>query len=272
METTNGATVERVWDPELLRRLAARLAPLPTPLHGGHDPAIPEVRIFGSTAVSRNRTGLPPSAIRNFNCADLGLLDGILEWMADSGRSAEFLLTPWDATEAVRQALAERGFQLSPTRTSVLATATTACDSPAAPIEFAITPARPSDAKAVAKILVGSNPWKPYGVRLVRETLERTFPSGGTHYLAFAGDAPIGTASFSIRDSIAVLRGAAVLPDWRGQGVQRALIARRLRDAMAAGAAWVVAEAEAGSASQRNLRRAGLEVAWVAERWKPIAD
>lgn len=279
MENAQQADHPSDWDPGLLRRFAGRLAPRPTPGHGGVDPVVPEVRLFGTTVVSRNRTALPAPPIRGFHGNDLLFLDTLLDWVADSQRPAEFALAPWEASTPVQDALAARGFAPSGDRRAVLAAETakltataTAVRKLAAPTRFSIVEAGPGDASTVARIHVAGNDWKPYGTRLVRETLERTFPSGGTHFLALADTDPIGTASVSIRDDIAVLRGASVLPAWRGNGVQSALIAHRLGQASAAGAAWVLAEAEFGSTSHRNLERAGLRLAWVGERWKPVSE
>ncbi len=258
-----------------MRRFAGRLAPRPTPGHGGVDPAVPEVRLYGTTVVSRNRTGLPAPPIRDFNENDLLFLDTLLDWVADSQRPAEFDLTPWEASTPVSDALAARGFAPSGERRAVLAAETATSTLTATTVgnravfsPFPIVEAGPGDASTVARIHVASNDWKAYGIRLVRETLERTFPSGGIHFVAVADSAPIGTASVSIRGGIAVLRGTSVLPEWRGKGVQSALIAHRLGQASSAGAEWVLAEAEFGSTSHRNLERAGLRLAWISERWK----
>jgi len=277
MESTHPADHPLDWEPGLLRRFSARLAPRPTPGHGGVDPAVPEVRLFGTTVVSRNRTGLPAAPVRGFHEDDLGLLDTLLAWVAESERPPDFVLAPWEATASVQRALTARGFAPSGEPRAVLAEeialVQAASDGETATsTRFPIVEAGVGDASTVARIHVASNDWNAYGARLVRETLARTFPSGGIHFLALTDNNPIGTASVSVRDRIAVLRGTSVLPAWRGNGVQAALIAHRVGCASSAGAAWVLAEAEFGSTSHRNLERAGLRLAWVAERWKPAAD
>jgi hypothetical protein len=50
--------------------------------------------------------------------------------------------------------------------------------------------------------------------------------------------------------------------------VQTALIARRIADAEAAGAELICSGATLGSASQRNLERAGLKLAYTKTVWR----
>ena len=67
-----------------------------------------------------------------------------------------------------------------------------------------------------------------------------------------------GSASVFISDSVAVLRGAATLPDWRRRGVQSALISARLALALNSGCDLAVMTADPGSTSGRNAERTGF--------------
>ena len=69
-------------------------------------------------------------------------------------------------------------------------------------------------------------------------------------------------ASFS-RRRIVWLGGAAVLPDARGRGLQRALIAERVRRAADGGARRAMATADASSTSAANLDVAGMHRIWT---------
>ena len=55
----------------------------------------------------------------------------------------------------------------------------------------------------------------------------------------------------------ALVDGAATLPEHRGHGCQTALLAHRFQTARAEGTRVAVTQTAAGSASQRNLERAG---------------
>jgi MOSC domain-containing protein YiiM/GNAT superfamily N-acetyltransferase len=69
----------------------------------------------------------------------------------------------------------------------------------------------------------------------------------------------VGVANITIRAGLGLLGGAAVMPEARGRGVQRALIAARARHAALAGCDTIAALAELGSPSERNLLGMGLK-------------
>ena len=62
---------------------------------------------------------------------------------------------------------------------------------------------------------------------------------------------------------IAALFGTATLPEYRGRGVQGALIACRLHEASQAGCEYAVVSTHPGSGSQRNMERRGFHVAYT---------
>jgi GNAT superfamily N-acetyltransferase len=65
---------------------------------------------------------------------------------------------------------------------------------------------------------------------------------------------------------IAAFFGTATLPEYRGRGVQSALIAKRLHEAALAGCEYAVVSTNPGSGSQRNMERRGFHVAYT----KPV--
>jgi GNAT superfamily N-acetyltransferase len=62
---------------------------------------------------------------------------------------------------------------------------------------------------------------------------------------------------------IAAFFGTATLPEYRGRGVQSALIAKRLHEAGLAGCEYAVVSTHPGSGSQRNMERRGFHVAYT---------
>ncbi|MDQ3645477.1 MAG: GNAT family N-acetyltransferase [Actinomycetota bacterium] len=91
-------------------------------------------------------------------------------------------------------------------------------------------------------------------------------------YLAFVDDAPAAGAIAFFNAGVASLAGAATLPTQRGRGCQTALLHRRIADAHASGCALVVSRCTAGSISQRNMERAGLQVAYTKLIWEYRSD
>ena len=87
-------------------------------------------------------------------------------------------------------------------------------------------------------------------------------------YLAHVGETPAGAGMLALDDGVGYLANASTLPEYRRQGVQTALIARRIADAAAADCELVCSGADFGSTSQRNLERAGLRIAYTKAVWR----
>jgi GNAT superfamily N-acetyltransferase len=73
---------------------------------------------------------------------------------------------------------------------------------------------------------------------------------------------PIGAAAMGIRDGVATLFGAAVLPLHRRTGAHQALIQVRLDAAIAYGCEIATSSTLPGSAAQRNIERWGFRVVY----------
>jgi hypothetical protein len=86
---------------------------------------------------------------------------------------------------------------------------------------------------------------------------------GLTGLLARVGGEPVGSASLLIRDGLAMLCGAATLPEYRNRGVQTALSHARLARAAEAGCGIAQFGAMPGSTSHRNAERLGFRVAYT---------
>jgi len=90
-------------------------------------------------------------------------------------------------------------------------------------------------------------------------------PPDSLAVLARVGDALVGGGGGRIihEARIAALFGAATLPQYRGRGVQTAIIARRLQQAARSGCEFAVVSTQPGSGSQRNMERRGFRLAYT---------
>jgi len=76
-----------------------------------------------------------------------------------------------------------------------------------------------------------------------------------------------------IRDNLAWLGMTTTLPSYRGKGVQRALLTRRINDAADLGAKLLTIETlhagadEPQNASYRNVIRAGFSIAYLRRQY-----
>jgi MOSC domain-containing protein YiiM/GNAT superfamily N-acetyltransferase len=97
----------------------------------------------------------------------------------------------------------------------------------------------------------GPNPWPDVYERLARASSRMLF-------VAELDGTPVGNGSLHIGARTGWLRGTLVAPEARGRGIQRALIAARVRAAIEAGCDLVGASAEPDGVSARNLERTGM--------------
>lgn len=101
-----------------------------------------------------------------------------------------------------------------------------------------------------------------------REALElamrdMTGARGCVRYLARRAGALAGGASMRIAEGVAQLCGAGTLPEHRRQGVQGALLERRLADAAREGCDLAVVTTMPGSKSQENVQKRGFELLYT---------
>lgn len=89
----------------------------------------------------------------------------------------------------------------------------------------------------------------------------------GTCFLVELSGQPIAAGALTIHDGVALLAGASTVPEWRGRGAQRVLLASRLQYALRAGCDLAMVCAEPRSVSQRNSQRQGFRIAYTRVKW-----
>jgi len=81
-------------------------------------------------------------------------------------------------------------------------------------------------------------------------------------FLVFMKGEPAGGGMLGIVDGVALLSGDGVIPRFRGQGLQKALIQARLSFAAACGCDLACASTAPGTASQRSYEASGFRAAY----------
>jgi GNAT superfamily N-acetyltransferase len=87
-------------------------------------------------------------------------------------------------------------------------------------------------------------------------------------FLAESDGQPGAAGVLLLHEGVALLGGAATVPELRRRGLQSALLQERLRYAFEHGCDLAMMVAEAGSNSQRNAERKGFRVAYTRMKWK----
>jgi GNAT superfamily N-acetyltransferase len=82
-------------------------------------------------------------------------------------------------------------------------------------------------------------------------------------FVAIADGKPVAVAAMRMREGVAVLNGTGTMPQYRGRGIQRALVQTRLAVAHAAGCELAMVTASPGGQSARNLERLGFTLAYT---------
>ena len=102
--------------------------------------------------------------------------------------------------------------------------------------------------------------------RAVCSWLERAKPN--LHLcLAQVNDTPAAVGVLYTKDGVGLLADAATLPQFRGQGCHAAMLQHRIAQAAQTGCDLLTSFVEFGSASHRNVERAGLRVAYTKAMW-----
>jgi GNAT superfamily N-acetyltransferase len=85
----------------------------------------------------------------------------------------------------------------------------------------------------------------------------------GQCFLASVSGRPAAGGAAAVFDGIGTLGGASVLPEFRGRGVQAALIAARMIWLAKQDCEWFATVAHPGGASHRNMERFGFRLAYA---------
>ncbi|KAF9888565.1 hypothetical protein FE257_008497 [Aspergillus nanangensis] len=86
-------------------------------------------------------------------------------------------------------------------------------------------------------------------------------------FLAMAQNSIVGGGALAVFETdlglMAHLYIDTTVPEFRGRGIQMALMGERLRHSQQIGCVWATVDARTGSASSRNIERAGFQLAYT---------
>jgi len=89
-------------------------------------------------------------------------------------------------------------------------------------------------------------------------------------YLARVDGRPAAAGILYLLDGVGYCADAATDPDFRGRGLQSALLRRRIADASRSGVDFVCSGADYLSTSHRNMERVGMRVQFVRAAWREL--
>lgn len=198
--------------------------------------------------------------------ADSGQLDSILDFYHEQGVSPMFDLNPYvveyaPERDGLLDALAARGFYQRSFHQMLYGVPH--ANTPPTPDHITIRPVQtPDEVDSLAYI---------YGqIRGIEDQDAIRVLIGQLNYrcfLAFIDGKAAGLGILHIKDGAASMANGMTLPEFRGRGVQTALLYHRMRTAAEAGCTLMVSQCQAGSISQRNQQRVGFQIAGTKVWW-----
>lgn len=251
--------------PIVSEELARRLEGVGVEFIAGWLRGIPGVRVepFGSAEASINPV-LPEVDFMNMVMGlypeDAAELGAILSFYAGGGVRPWFELPPAPGFAALAAPLGDAGARPVGFHTMLYGPSRTGERDPR------VREARPEEAAEFADVLLRGHGAPDEASRA--HIVDWAGRDGSWMYVGEIDGRIAAAAALVLHDDLAYLANASTLPESRGRGLQTALIAARIDAAARAGIPLVSSQAAWSSASQRNLERAGLRIAYTKTVWR----
>jgi len=191
------------------------------------------------------------------------------EWFRTHGIAGRFEIVAGDDDPALGKELARLGYFQSGCHAALVGEPDPSAAAPDEPIVELVASAEQYEDFLTAYVAGWAFP------EAAREQFKqnvRAWPDqpGWSLYLARAEGRPAAAAILFVQDGVGYFADCAVDPAFRGRGLHRALLRRRLRDASAAGVDLVCAGASFLSTSHRNMERVGMRLLFLRSVWTPL--
>lgn len=252
-------------DLELARRLEEFESAISAEFARGLVPDAAVVEVAGGRAVFAGVGGvLTEAKALGLNGPVSGAdLDRLEAAFFDRGAEAKVVVCPM-ADASLLSGLGERGYRLVEFEGLLYRRLDGLRDLPEPSSEIEVRPIGPDEGELYADVVATGFCHPEPVTPEMRELSSAPVRIGGsTPLLARIGGQAAGGGTLLVRDDLAMLAGAATLPEFRRRGVQAALSVARLRLARDRGARIIVQGAAPGSASQRTAERLGFRVAYT---------
>lgn len=204
--------------------------------------------------------------IVGFGETDLGILDDLLRFYRADNLPVQLFVAQEQMTPRVFQRLAEAGLWSAGSGTvPVIAAGNVVA---ATPPGITIRRSGMEEKETYLDLFQ-----RAFNNRLERAPEYRTFQwaedslPGGARYIAEMDGEAVGIASFVIIDGVGLCATAGVVPEYRGRGIQLALIRQRIADVPGLGCDLVLGGSSPGSTPYRNFERAGMHLVPTGSGW-----
>jgi len=229
------------------------------------NPGRVSVERFGSTWATRCELPDAPdwmNLMGPISAADLDALPAALAWYGDIHPMIE--VTPQPDHEKLARELAARGYAATSQLDILWALRPDVVAAPQTLVR--VDRVHQDESMAFARTLLGGHVETFWDQEA--EGLANLVGGENVHcYLATIDGEPAAGAILTLDDGLAYLANASTLPAFRNRGCHNALLTARLADNANMDCELVVALADVGSTSHRNMERCGLHTLVTATQW-----
>lgn len=201
--------------------------------------------------------------VKGFGPADLDKLDYIFEFYQHDQINPSFDMTPNRLNFDVAKALSNKGF-FAAEQLAFLHTTTFVQGVPNNTFHF--VQVTKDNAEQFIK-LIGKSNGMHYDEFLIKNKDFYFFDPNFKNWIAFIGGQPAGMGSLYISGNQGYLANDFTFPEFRGNGLQTALIYHRLQAAKELGLEQIYTDVEFGSVSHNNMAKVGFKLAFVNSFW-----
>ena len=198
-------------------------------------------------------------------------VEPLVRWFREQGVAGRFELVPGESDAALACTLARLGYFQSDYHVAAIGDPKPPAEPPETVSVEPVTTAQQMETYLDAHVAGwGVPPEHQDGFKAnVRPWLGEP---GWSLYLCRIDGRPAAAATLYMRDRVGYFASAATDPEFRGRGLQMALLCRRWRDAAAAGVDFVCSGASFLSASHRNMERLGMRILFIRSNWTPLPE
>ncbi|HWE50406.1 MAG TPA: hypothetical protein VG273_11475 [Bryobacteraceae bacterium] len=200
------------------------------------------------------------------SAADLDLIEAFFR---ERGASVNLEISPFGGVE-LAQSLSRRGYR--PIEyTNVLYKPLLSAAEDTKPVESAVRVRLMTPGEEEAWSQISARGWAehPEWTEFLQSLGRVIASSEGTWpFFAELENEPVATGVLTCHERVALFGGASTIPAARSRGAQGALLAARMKFAMAEGCDLAMMCASPGSVSQCNAERKGFRVAYTRTKWQ----
>jgi GNAT superfamily N-acetyltransferase len=201
--------------------------------------------------------------IKGFSSSDLDKLGRILEVYDEVQITPCFDMTPDSLNYDVAKALNSKGY-FSAEQLAFLQISADAITQNFNPIKMV----QVTEEHAEQFIeLIGMSNGTVYEDSLIKQKSDYFHLPNFKNYIAFIGDNPAGIGSLFISGNEGYIANDFTFPEFRGKGIQTALINHRLHEAKKLGLEKIYTDVEFGSISHNNMAKIGFQLVYVNSFW-----